>query len=233
MSKDYIENDFVKSYLKRLKKERNSHRNKLPNYKWVIAASVSCLFLFFLSFITNNSTLIPAPIKEHIPNVLKQNKEWFSNVLLSISCGGITGLVLYFLTNIRNNKQASLSEEYSCIKKICDSLRCILQVLLEMSLNRQTVFDKKVLLHLLDDLEEKRNEIPLEVYDIVPAIGYDPLDRDNMNSYRDRINLSDSANNLTENLVCITKELQTAFMELGNLEQEKANQMEIMKKSFF
>ena len=233
MNKDYFENDFFKSYLKSLKKERRTHRRKLPNYKWVTVVSVSCLFLLFLSFIMNNSALISSLIKEHTPIISKQTKEWFSNVLLSIGCGEITGLVLYFLTNIRNNKQISLFEEYSSIKKVCDALRCILHVLLEMSLNKQTIFDKKALLALLDDLEEKRGGIPLEVYDTVPSIGYDPLDHDNMNSYRDRINLSNSEENLTENLVCIMKEMQTALMELGDLEQEFADQIEIMRKSFF
>ena len=48
----------------------------------------------------------------------KSGHTWLSNVFLSISCGSITGLIFYSLTNLRNGKQAKARQEYELLYSI-------------------------------------------------------------------------------------------------------------------
>ena len=43
---------------------------------------------------------------------------WFSNVMISAACGIITGLVLYFLTNLRTNSYSEAKCEYELLLKV-------------------------------------------------------------------------------------------------------------------
>lgn len=43
---------------------------------------------------------------------------WLSNVLISLACGFASGLILYFLTNIRNVKNNRINEYYMYLKNI-------------------------------------------------------------------------------------------------------------------
>ena len=52
--------------------------------------------------------------------LLRTSCEWGSNVLISIASGEITGLVLYVLSNARNNLQWSSREEYEQLIAIRD-----------------------------------------------------------------------------------------------------------------
>lgn len=54
---------------------------------------------------------------------------------------------------------------------------------------RDALEDGFAILSKLDELESARYNIAYHIYDTVSSIGYDPIDRDNIASYRERIDL--------------------------------------------
>lgn len=164
---------------------------------------------------------------------------WASGVLVSTSCGCFTGLVFYFLSNIRNNKIAKLQKEYRQLKEVLDILKNITNLadcykFKRLFGERRNIFDDSELIVLwLNDLENARNHLPLEIYDILPEKGYDPVDRDNLNSYRDRICSAESEKLAEAMLLEINKELLPLLDYLQEMYREREDQIMLMGKHFF
>ena len=122
---------------------------------------------------------------------------WLSGALVSVSCGCFTGLVLYFLSNLRNNKLAKIQREHQQLKYVIDVLNNIITIISchkykNLLFERRDIFaDSADVFHMLYELEEARNKLPLELYDVLTKKGYDPADRDNLNNYRDKLSNSD------------------------------------------
>ena len=164
---------------------------------------------------------------------------WASGVLVSTSCGCFTGLVFYFLSNIRNNKIAKLQKEYRQLKEVLDILKNITNLadcykFKRLFGERRNIFDDSELILLwLNDLENARNQLPLELYDILPEKGYDPADRDNLNSYRDHICSAESKKFAEAILLEINKELLPLLDYLQEMYREREDQLMLMGKHFF
>ena len=164
---------------------------------------------------------------------------WASGVLVSTSCGCFTGLVFYFLSNIRNNKIAKLQKEYRQLKEVLDILKNITNLadcykFKRLFGERRNIFDDTELILLwLNDLENARNQLPLELYDILPEKGYDPADRDNLNSYRDHICSAESKKFAEAILLEINKELLPLLDYLQEMYREREDQLMLMGKHFF
>lgn len=47
-----------------------------------------------------------------------RGNSWLCNVLISFACGIVSGLTLYFLTNVRNVKNIKINEYYSHLRKV-------------------------------------------------------------------------------------------------------------------
>ena len=52
---------------------------------------------------------------------------WYSNVMISISCGMISGLTLYFLANIRANRQKRINTDYEFLRQLVGKANSILR----------------------------------------------------------------------------------------------------------
>ena len=52
---------------------------------------------------------------------------WASNVMISASCGIITGLVLYFLTNLRTNSYNKVKRDYDLLLKVRNDASTIIK----------------------------------------------------------------------------------------------------------
>ena len=52
---------------------------------------------------------------------------WCSNVMISISCGMISGLTLYFLANIRANRQKKINTDYEFLRQLVGKANSILR----------------------------------------------------------------------------------------------------------
>lgn len=109
--KRYDETNFKKSpmykkHVRKRRKEKICRFVSLPTFLWTIAFLIISSLLLLVSFFINQIT------------------PWCSGVLVSIACGIITGVILYFLSNLRNNKQHSLQINqdniYTAYKLVCD-----------------------------------------------------------------------------------------------------------------
>ena len=107
-AKNFTKSPIYKKYKRKRNKEKLVRFVSLPTVLWTIGfLLVSSLFLF-LSFLVYESN------------------PWLSGVLVSISCGIITGVILYFLSNLRSSKLHILEVEedeiYSVYKLLSDVL---------------------------------------------------------------------------------------------------------------
>ena len=101
----------IKPFLRPRIKEKRRNFLKLPNFWWTICLAISAFLLCGISFYFH--------VKGH---------QWIPNVLVSIACGIVTGLVLYFLSNIRNNKIMHIKKELRALSKMKRSLYKILNL---------------------------------------------------------------------------------------------------------
>lgn len=214
----------IRNLIKYRKKQRRRNIKKLPFVKWVgIFVLISVMFLG-LSFIFRNS------------------HPWVSNAFLSISCGCITGLSFYFLSNMRNNKDFNINYEYETLSqtfRVCMEILNTIDMYRYQKIYRLRRIDAietcEEILVKLDELEDARNNIPNVIYDVVPEIEYDPLDRDNINRYRDRTSTvieNEEENDAKKAMFEISKELLKAADFIQELIREREDQREFIRNSF-
>ena len=94
----YDETNFTKSpmykkYVRKRRKEKLFRFITLPSFLWVIAFIVISAVLLTASYFTRTSN------------------PWLSGVLVSVACGIITGVILYFLSNLRSIQLYNLQME--------------------------------------------------------------------------------------------------------------------------
>ena len=201
-----------KSYRLR-KKERRRTVLKLHYLWWLFSILFVALCLIVASYFTYRC----------LP--------WISGALVSLSCGCFTGATFYFLVNIRTNKERILKKEYNALKRTLELVNSICKYRDFYDYNRKTQRDGQNLdggaefLSLLDELEQSRNMISLSVYDTVPDLGYDPLDRDNMNAYRDKIRSAKSEREICEYMSEICYEIYKAESALQKLLRVREDQL--------
>lgn len=160
---------------------------------------------------------------------------WLSGVFVSTSCGCFTGITFYFLVNIRMNKERRLQKEYTAIKKTLDLLQNVLNIIKYHQLYQQIwqKNDTEEILSYLYQIEDARNLIDISVYNLVDKYGYDPLDMDNMNSYREKILESKEDDEaMRESIVWIGEELSKAKEELQELLREREDQISFIGNYF-
>ncbi len=195
---------------------------KLENLRWIIGIAVLTVVLLGASFFVRNCC------------------EWLCNVLISAGCGCVTGLVFYFLSNIRNNKVVVLQKEYDVLKSTLDILWKVKgygsyydSPMLRNIRKRDVTEDGCQVRILLDDLLEARRRVPREVYDVVVSLGFDPLDEDNVTAYKDSIDAANSEVEIEQCLIKIRKDLMPAIDEITLLFWERRDQLMVMGKHFF
>lgn len=187
---------------------------KLPNLWWSIFIVVLTAVLLIGSYL------------------LFEPWPWAANVLISAGCGCFTGLVFYFLSNLRNNKNAAVQREYIAIKETFKLLKSIIDMAayhrffsISRYGKRDVMEDGFVILSALDDLESARNNVPFHIYDTVKSVGYDPMDRDNIASYKKLLNEAQDSSEMKNAMRTIHQELMLAYEELTPLLDERANQL--------
>lgn len=107
----YDETNFEKSPLYK-KAKRKRRREKVYG------------FVSLPTFICTISFLIVSALLLFVSYFVNQSNPWFSGVLVSIACGIVTGVILYFLSNLKSSKVRSLEIEqeelYTVYQAICD-----------------------------------------------------------------------------------------------------------------
>lgn len=210
----------IKPFIRYRKKELRTRFFKLSNF-W-------CTVLILLL-----SIIISA-----ISCFIYECNSWLSGALVSVSCGCFTGLVLYFLSNLRNNKLAKIKREHQQLKDVIDVLNNITTIIschkykILLFEKRDIFADSVDVFHMLYELEEARNKLPLELYNVLTKKGYDPADRDNLNNYRDQLSNSDDKVLAKKSLLYIYDELLPLADHLQELYCERDDQLMLMGKYF-
>ena len=210
----------IKPFIRYRKKELRTRFFKLSNF-WctVLILSLSIIILAISCFIYECNS-------------------WLSGALVSVSCGCFTGLVLYFLSNLRNNKLAKIQREHQQLKDVIDVLNNITTIIschkykILLFEKRDIFADSTDVLILLNELETVRNKLPLQLYNVLPQKGYDPADRDNLNNYRDKLSNSDDKVSAKKSLLYIYDELLPLADYLQELYCERNDQLMLMGKYF-
>ena len=89
-----------KKYKRKRRKEKFSRFIALPTVLWIIAFFTASVLFLLLSYIVNESN------------------PWLSGVWVSVASGIITGVILYFLANLRNSILQTLDIESDEIQNI-------------------------------------------------------------------------------------------------------------------
>lgn len=211
----------IRSIIRHRNRELRARLFGLSPFWWSIIIFLIAISLLIISFIIFDTC------------------NWASGALVSTSCGCFTGLVFYFLSNVRNNKLSKLQKEYRQLQMVLDVLKNItntavcykLKVLLG---SRRDVYEDRENVYLwLDELEAARNQLPYTLYDILPEKGYDPSDRDNLNRYRDQLLHSDQEQLVKAAILGINDELLPLVDHLQELYREREDQLMLMGKHFF
>lgn len=211
----------VKRIIQHRNQELRSRLFSLSPFWWAIIIFLIALLLLVLSFL------------------IYDYSNWASGALVSTSCGCFTGLVFYFLANIRNNKVAKLQKEYNQLKNVLDVIRNITNTagyykLKALYGSKRDIFDDRENVYLLiDELELARNQLPLDLYDILSEKGYDPADRDNLNNYRESLYNSNEADVIEATLLDIQTELLPLADKMQELYREREDQLMLLGKHFF
>lgn len=208
--------------IKYRKKEVRKRMIRLPNFKWSIGIFVVFLLLLLLSW------------------VVYKNNNWLSGVLVSTSCGCVTGLIFYFLANLRNNQGIKLQYEYDSIKNVYDIISKIMGYEFyyryywpSWGEKRNIHNDCYEILTLLDELETARGKIPYSVYNTVESLGYDPIDRDNLNTYRSWLNADENDELLKKRIKEISDSLIPVATELHGPLYTRKDQLMFLGRYFF
>ena len=214
-------NKTVQRIIRYRNRELRTQLFRLSPFWWAIIIFVIALLLLFLSFL------------------IYDYSDWTSGALVSTSCGCFTGLVFYFLSNIRNNKVAKLQKEYKQLKDVLDVIRNITNIancykLKALYGSKRDIFEDRENVYLwIDELELARNQLPIELYDILPEKGYDPVDRDNLNNYRESLYNSNETNLIESTILDIHTELLPLADKMQELYREREDQLMLLGKHFF
>lgn len=163
----------TKILIKRHKTELRQRFFKLPNFWWSVAVFIMSTGLIAISY------------------VFRENN-WLSSTLVSIGCGGITGLTLYFLSNIRNNKLDRVRKEYAVLSEMNEILHKIIgfknyyMFFRKIWGEKHNVYeDGFVVRGLLDELNDVMHDMPYPLFDSLGFTKNDPLDYDKICSIKE------------------------------------------------
>lgn len=212
----------TRALIKYRKKEVRNRMIRLPNFKWSIGIFAVFLLLLLLSWI------------------VYEYNNWLSGVLVSTSCGCVTGLIFYFLANLRNNHGIRLQYEYDAIKNVYDILSKIMgyehyyRYYSPIWGEKRNIYnDCYEILSLLDELESARGKIPYSVYDTVKSLGYDPIDGDNLSTYRSWLSNEENADALKKHIKEIYDSLLPVADELHDPLYTRQDQLMFLGRYFF
>lgn len=171
----------IKPFLRPRIKEKRRNFLKLPNFWWTICLAISAFLLCGISFYFH--------VKGH---------QWIPNVLVSIACGIVTGLVLYFLSNIRNNKIMHIKKELRVLSEMKESLKTIQGLgsyyYLSSTLKEMIDIPKAYMLsneflEALKTLKELHCQLSLDTFKELGLDENNPFTETKINEYKDKLNL--------------------------------------------
>lgn len=132
---------------------------------------------------------------------------------------------------------SKLQIEYHELKAVLGIMRAITGYGLQYEMTkfwgkRDIVEDSKVIWGLLQELDQERNNIKLDLYNNLPKKGYDPISHDNIETYKELL-IATEYTEFKKNIIHISRELEAVVVHLDILFRERESQLIIMGKYFF
>ena len=215
MKKDKI----IKRIIQNRRKELRQRFFKLSNLKWMIGILLCSIGILTASYYT-----------------FKCNP-WLSGVFVSAGCGGITGLVLYFLSNLRNNKHAILQKEFSTLTSISHIVNQIngfknyhLCYRKSWGQKRDIFEDGLEIVDLLEDLQTIVDNMPCELYDAFVIDAENPLSYENLQIFKSKLLNADGDNEVQVCMNDIEKHFAVVENTIFELTREKEDQLMFLGK---
>ena len=210
MKKDKI----TKRIIEKRNKELRERFFKLSNLKWMIVILLCSIGILTASYF------------------LFDCNPWLSGAFVSAGCGGITGLVLYFLSNLRNNKYAVLQKELLLLNSRGDILRKIkgfntyhLCYRKSWGPKNDIYEDGLQIVDLLDELQTIVDDISCELYDAISMDGDNPLSYENLRIFKNRLLNAEDAHDVQLCISDIAKCFEVVENNLFELKSEKEDQL--------
>ena len=217
MKKDRI----TKRIIQKRRKELRQRFFKLSNLKWMVVIFLCSAGILAASYYTYTSN------------------PWLSGVFVSAGCGGITGLVLYFLSNLRNNKYAVLQKEFSILNSIHDTITQIngfknyhLCYRESWGSKRDIFEDGLEIVNLLEELQATVDNMPQELYDAFIIDDDNPLSFENLQLFKNRFLNADGDNEVQMCMNDLEKHFAVVENTIFDLTREKEDQLMFLGKFF-
>lgn len=210
MKKDNVR----KKIIRNRKKELKQRFFKLSNPKWMITILLVSIGIIVASYYTHKCDT------------------WLSGVFVSAGCGGMTGLVLYFLSNLRNNNYAILQKEFSTLNSIRNILNRINgfknyhQYYRESwGVKRDSFLDGLEIVGLLEKLQMIVDDMSCKLYEIFTVDDDNPLSYENLQIFKSRLLNADGDNEVQICMNDIVKHFAPVENKVFELIREKEDQL--------
>lgn len=217
MKKDNIQ----KRMIRKRKMELRQRFFKLSNFKWMIG-----ILLCSIGFLVASC-------------FIHERNSWLSGVLVSVGCGGFTGIVLYFLSNLRNNKVSILQKELATLNAIKDILNQIHGFKNYYQCYRCSWGEKRNILEdgykvasLLEELQGVVDNMPVELHDIFEIDGNHPLAFEKMQLFKNTLLNIDDGNEMQICFEDVSKHFTNIEEKIFDLTNEKEDQIRFLGKFF-
>ena len=164
---------------------------------------------------------------------------WLSGVFVSAGCGGITGLVLYFLSNLRNNKCAILQKEYKTLKDISDILSQVSGFKAYHAFykkawgKKRDVFeDGHQIVLLLEELQSITDDMMPELFSAFTEKEDNPLSFEILQLFKNRFSVWNEEKDVLEWINSIIEHFASVEDKIFEMLREREDQLMFMGKYF-
>ena len=214
----------MKAFLKPRRKELRQRFLKQPNFWGTISSFLCAVILLVLSFWL------------HL-----RRYEWLPNAFLSIACGVITGLVLYFLTNIRTNRLIRVQEDLESLRTMETPLQDIFNMKLSCQW-RWSPLDNEfgvtdMGLQVLEDLETLDRAHYNMSHRLFEKLGFnidDPFDRDKLSEMKAGLeNAGDNEKLIRKWIIDIEQIIEPVLDKVRSCLSEEKDALMFLGKFFF
>lgn len=212
--------EIAKTIIKQRKRMLRKLTLTLGNVKWTIAAIFVMSICFIISYFFRNT--------------------WISNVLISVGAGFVTGLVFYWLSNLRNNKILQLEKEIELLTPIYRDLENIsnLQLLvrvrsMEQYTNKGQIDIAVEIMECIERLELSIHKLTFSLSEMIDLESENPFDYDSYQSFRKSYEEATSIDEYRKWSKFVCEKLRAITENVAGVYKEKKGSLEILQKIVF
>ena len=219
---NYKQSPRYKSHMRRRRKEKFCRFVSLP--------TVIC---FIVLFILSGGLLIGSYF-------FNEQHPWFSNVFVSVGCGILTGVVLYFLSNLRNSNRHRLEHDQKELWSVQICINNVLGVIIMENVKAEKSPSFEIS-ETCECVAEKLEELQQVVYEVAGGfVEYDDKDKNNygklwndIGDLIDKYDAWEAPSNFDEWLSLVYETLETFERRLQTNINRNRDQIDFLEKTIF